>query len=98
MFGAVREPAGASLPGIAPSNAYPCRDGYVLIAGNGDAIYTRLMARIGRDDLGRDPDLAHNDGRARRVAEIDGAIQQWCDGRGIDEALNTCLLYTSRCV
>ena len=55
VFGAVREPAGAALPGIAPSNAYPCRDGYVLIAGNGDAIYVRLMARIGRDDLGRDP-------------------------------------------
>ena len=77
VFGAVREPAGAALPGIAPSNAYPCRDGYVLIAGNGDAIYVRLMTCIGRDDLGRDPDLAHNDGRARRVAEIDGAIGDW---------------------
>lgn len=87
VFGAVREPAGASLPGIAPSNAYPCRDGYVLIAGNGDAIYTRLMARIGRDDLGRDPDLAHNDGRARRVAEIDQAIGAWTDERAIDEVL-----------
>ena len=73
----MREPAGAALPGIAPSNAYPCRDGYVLIAGNGDAIYVRLMTCIGRDDLGRDPDLAHNDGRARRVAEIDGAIGDW---------------------
>lgn len=87
VFGAVREPAGASLPGIAPSNAYPCRDGYVLIAGNGDAIYTRLMARIGRDDLGRDPDLAHNDGRARRVAEIDQAIGAWTGERAIDEVL-----------
>jgi formyl-CoA transferase len=83
----VREPAGASLPGIAPSNAYPCRDGYVLIAGNGDAIYTRLMARIGRDDLGRDPELAHNDGRARRVAEIDQAIGAWTAERSIDEVL-----------
>ena len=87
VFGAVREPAGAALPGIAPSNAYPCRDGYVLIAGNGDAIYVRLMARIGRDDLGRDPDLAHNDGRARRVAEIDGAIGDWTRARSIDEVL-----------
>ena len=87
VFGAVREPAGASLPGIAPSNAYPCLDGYVLIAGNGDAIYTRLMARIGRDDLGQDPDLAHNDGRARRVAEIDAAIGDWTRQRSIDEVL-----------
>ena len=87
VFGAVREPAGAALPGIAPSNAYPCRDGYVLIAGNGDAIYVRLMTCIGRDDLGRDPDLAHNDGRARRVAEIDGAIGDWTRARSIDEVL-----------
>ena len=59
----------------------------MLIAGNGDAIYVRLMARIGRDDLGRDPDLAHNDGRARRVAEIDGAIGDWTRARSIDEVL-----------
>lgn len=87
VFGAVREPAGASLPGIAPSNAYPCQDGYVLIAGNGDAIYARLMARIGRDDLGQAPDLAHNDGRAARVGEIDAAIGAWTMQRQIDDVL-----------
>jgi len=87
-FGAVREPAGASLPGIAPSNAYPCQDGYVLIAGNGDAIYQRLMSCIGRDDLGRDPALAHNDGRAARVAEIDAAIGAWTSQRSIDAVLD----------
>ena len=59
----------------------------MLIAGNGDAIYVRLMTCIGRDDLGRDPDLAHNDGRARRVAEIDGAIGDWTRARSIDEVL-----------
>jgi formyl-CoA transferase len=42
-FGAVREPAGSALPGIAPSNAYPCQDGWVLVAGNGDSIFKRLM-------------------------------------------------------
>ncbi|OZI72659.1 CaiB/BaiF CoA transferase family protein [Bordetella genomosp. 2] len=87
-FGAVREPAGASLPGIAPSNAYPCQDGYVLIAGNGDAIYQRLMSCIGRDDLGRDPALAHNDGRAARVAEIDAAVGAWTSQRSIDAVLD----------
>jgi len=86
-FGAVREPSGASLPGIAPSNAYRCKDGYVLIAGNGDGIYSRLMSRIGRDDLGKDPDLAHNDGRAARVQEIDGAISAWTAEREIDDVL-----------
>lgn len=86
-FGAVREPAGAALPGIAPSNAYPCRDGFVLIAGNGDAIYARLMGKIGRHDLRDDPDLAHNDGRARRAHELDAAIGAWTAEQTIDTVL-----------
>jgi formyl-CoA transferase len=78
VFGAVRQPAGAALPGIAPSNAYRCHDGsYVLIAGNGDAIFQRLMHCIGRPDLAGDPSLAHNDGRVARIEEIDAAIQEW---------------------
>ncbi|ANN68780.1 CaiB/BaiF CoA transferase family protein [Bordetella bronchialis] len=88
VFGAVREPAGAALPGIAPSNAYPCQDGYVLIAGNGDGIYTRLMSRIGREDLARDPALARNDGRVARVTEIDQAIAAWTQARTIDQVLD----------
>ncbi len=76
-FGAVREPAGSALPGIAPSNAYRCQDGYALIAGNGDSIFKRLMVAIARDDLGQDPALAHNAGRVARVAEIDAAIGAW---------------------
>jgi formyl-CoA transferase len=89
-FGAVREPAGSALPGIAPSNAYRCRDGVVLVAGNGDSIFKRLMTAIGRDDLGTAPDLAHNAGRVARVAEIDAAIGAWCASQrvaGVLEAL-----------
>ncbi|CUJ35688.1 CaiB/BaiF CoA transferase family protein [Achromobacter xylosoxidans] len=90
VAGVVRERTGGALPGIVPSNTYTTRDGQnIVIAGNGDAIFHRLMLAIGRDDLASDLDLVRNDGRARRVAEIDGAIQQWCDGRGIEEALNT---------
>ena len=77
-FGVVREPAGSALPGIAPSNAYRCADdGVVLIAGNGDSIFKRLMTAIGRDDLGNDPALADNAGRVKRVNELDGAIEAW---------------------
>ena len=47
-FGAVRQPAGSALPGIAPSNAYRCADGHVLVAGNGDSIFRRLMQAIRR--------------------------------------------------
>ena len=87
-FGAVRKPAGGALPGIAPSNAYRCRDGeYVLIAGNGDSIFRRLMGLIGRADLAADPGLARNDGRAARVDELDAAIEAWTAALGIDDAL-----------
>jgi formyl-CoA transferase len=76
--GYVRERSGSALPGIAPSNLYPCKDGtYVLIAGNADSLYQRLMSAIGRPDLRDDPALARNDGRAAQMARIDEAIAQW---------------------
>jgi formyl-CoA transferase len=86
-FGAVREPAGGALPGIAPSNAYPCADGWVLVAGNGDSIFKRLMLAMGRDDLANDPSLASNTGRVARVAEIDAAIGAWTAPQGVTGVL-----------
>jgi formyl-CoA transferase len=88
-FGTVREPAGSALPGIAPSNAYACADGWVLVAGNGDSIFKRLMAAIGRDDLALDPQLAGNAGRVARVAEIDAAIGAWTTPRRVVDVLET---------
>ncbi|OYT85776.1 MAG: formyl-CoA transferase [Burkholderiales bacterium PBB6] len=88
-FGAVREPAGSALPGIAPSNAYRCADGQVVIGGNGDSIYKRLMSAIGRDDLGQDPALASNAGRAAQVDRIDAAITAWTVARNVDDVVST---------
>ena len=85
--GLVREAAGSALPGIAPSNAYRCRDGIVLIAGNGDTIFRRLMRCIGRDDLAADTGLQSNAGRVQRVGEIDEAIEQYTRTRQVDEVL-----------
>ena len=86
-FGEVREPAGSALPGIAPSNAYRCVDGVVLIAGNGDSIFKRLMSVIGRDDLGTDAALADNSGRVARVTELDVAIEAWTHTRSVTDVL-----------
>jgi len=86
-FGAVREPAGSALPGIAPSNAYPCTDGWVLIAGNGDSIFKRLMDAIGRPDLGADPAYADNAGRAAQVDVLDAAISAWSAKRSVVQVL-----------
>ncbi len=88
-FGAVREAAGSALPGIAPSNAYRCAGGaYVLVAGNGDSIFRRLMGAIGRPDLAADPTLADNTGRVARVVEIDAAIEAWTSSRAVEEVLS----------
>ena len=87
VFGAVREAAGSALPGIAPSNAYPCSGGHVLIAGNGDSIFRRLMETIGRADLASAPDLQSNAGRVARAAELDAAIEAWTHTRRLDKVL-----------
>jgi formyl-CoA transferase len=86
--GYVRERTGSTLPGIAPSNLYPCSDGaYVLIAGNADSLFNRLMTAIGRPDLRDDPALARNDGRAAQMQRIDEAISQWTQQKNLTEVL-----------
>lgn len=86
--GVVRERTGGALPGIVPSNTYTTGDGEnIVIAGNGDAIFKRLMQAIGREDMANDPQLARNDGRVPRTADIDHAIQAWCNTQTIDSAL-----------
>ncbi|MGA0564503.1 CaiB/BaiF CoA transferase family protein [Ancylobacter sp. VNQ12] len=86
VFDFVRARSGGSLPGIAPSNSYPTAEGtYVIVAGNGDGIFKRLMGAIGRDDLANDPRLASNDGRVAHVEEIDGVITEWTRRHSLDE-------------
>ncbi|MDM7480804.1 MAG: CoA transferase [Halomonas sp.] len=87
--GQVREPSGSALPGITPSNAYrTCEGEYVLIAGNGDSIFKRLMGVIGREDLANHPAMAHNDGRSQHASEIDAAIEAWTQTRHRDDILS----------
>ena len=86
--GYVRERAGSALPGIAPSNTYPCLGGkYVVIGANGDSIFKRMMRTIGRPDLADDPSLATNDGRVARADELDAAIAEWTARHELDEIL-----------
>lgn len=88
LMGHVRARSGGALPGISPSNTYPTSDGsYVVIAGNSDAIFKRLMKVIGRDDLAADEELATNDKRVARNAELDAAIAKWTQRHTIATAL-----------
>jgi formyl-CoA transferase len=86
MFGVVRERTGSNLTGIVPSNTYLSRDQvHVVIGANGDSIFKRLMTLIGRDDLGNDPSLADNAGRAKRADELDRVIGEWTATLDADE-------------
>jgi crotonobetainyl-CoA:carnitine CoA-transferase CaiB-like acyl-CoA transferase len=77
-LGLVREREGSKLNGIVPSNTYRCADGqFVIIGGNGDSIYKRLMRTAGRPDMADDPRCADNTGRVAHEAEVDGAIAAW---------------------
>jgi succinyl-CoA---D-citramalate CoA-transferase len=86
--GTVRERAGAALPGIVPSNTYPCADGrYVVVGANSDPIFKRMMRMIGRADLADDPALADNAGRVKRTEELDRAIAAWTAKHDLDSVL-----------
>ena len=77
--GVRREPSGTTVTGIVPTNTYACDDGkYVVIGGNGDAIYKRLMEAAGRSDLAHHPEMANNEGRVKHEPEIDKALADWC--------------------
>lgn len=77
--GHVRQPSGSTLTGIVPTNTYRCADGkFVVIGGNGDSIFKRLMLAAEKPDLADDPRLADNAGRVANEAEIDDALAQWC--------------------
>lgn len=77
--GAIRGPSGTTITGIVPTNTYLCDDGkYVVIGGNGDSIFKRLMTCAGRSDMAENPALAHNAGRVEHEAEIDAALAAWC--------------------
>jgi crotonobetainyl-CoA:carnitine CoA-transferase CaiB-like acyl-CoA transferase len=80
--GVVRGPSGTALPGVAPSNTYECADGkHIVVSGNGDLVFQRLMRVVGRPDLADDPRLSDNAGRVRHVGELDAAIGGWTAGR-----------------
>jgi formyl-CoA transferase len=87
-YGVLRERTGTNLTGIVPSNTYPTADGsWVVIGGNGDSIFRRLMVAIGRGDLADDPSLANNAGRAARAAELDEAIGAWTGATPLEDCL-----------
>ena len=88
--GVVREPSGSTITGIVPTNTYLCGDQkYVVIGGNGDSIFKRLMTEAGRLDMAEDPELAHNPGRVIHQEKIDKALADWCAQHSSREIIDT---------
>ena len=88
--GVIREPSGSTVTGIVPTNTYRCRDGkYIVIGGNGDSIFQRLMVAAGQRGMAEDPRLATNPGRVEHEAEIDGVLSEWCAANDANDLLET---------
>ncbi len=88
--GVVREPSGTTVTGIVPTNTYRCDDGkFVVIGGNGDAIFKRLMVCAGRSDMAENPEMADNAGRIVHEQEIDAALAEWCEAHSSVHIINT---------
>lgn len=86
--GVVREPSGSTVTGIVPTNTYQCRDGrHIVIGGNGDSIFKRLMQAIGQPAMADDERLADNRGRVAHEAEIDAVLSAWSATLDSTEAL-----------
>lgn len=86
--GVIREPSGSTVTGIVPTNTYRTRDGkYVVIGGNGDSIFQRLMIEAGHPQMANDPRMADNAGRVAHEREIDKALADWCAGLDREEIL-----------
>jgi crotonobetainyl-CoA:carnitine CoA-transferase CaiB-like acyl-CoA transferase len=91
-FGVQPAPSGTGLAGVAPSGTYRCADGkYVVISGNGDAIYRRLMRAVGRPDLADDPRMADNVGRTEHIEELNAVLADWAHGLPLREAVRVLL-------
>ena len=88
--GVVREPSGTTVTGIVPTNTYRCADGkFVVIGGNGDSIFQRLMKAAQRSDLATDSRLANNAGRVEHEDEIDQVLSSWCGAHNSADILET---------
>lgn len=87
-LGEIRQPSGSTLTGIVPTNTYLCRDDkHVIIGGNGDTIFQRLMRAMGRPEMAEDPRFADNAGRVEHEAELDAAILEWTSSLTSDQVL-----------
>ena len=87
--GVVRQPSGTTVTGIVPTNTYKCADGkFLVIGGNGDSIFVRLMQAVGRADMAGDEKYSTNANRVTHEQEIDKVLASWCSSLPLAEAMS----------
>ena len=87
--GVVRQPSGTTVTGIVPTNTYKCADGkFLVIGGNGDSIFVRLMQAVGRADMAGDEKYSTNANRVTHEQEIDKVLASWCSNLPLAEAMS----------
>ncbi len=85
----IRQPSGTTVTGIVPTNTYRCKDDkFLVIGGNGDSIFVRLMQAVGRNDMAEDKAYASNADRVQHEAQIDAVLKDWCASHKLEDALN----------
>jgi crotonobetainyl-CoA:carnitine CoA-transferase CaiB-like acyl-CoA transferase len=85
----IRQPSGTTVTGIVPTNTYKCADGkYLVIGGNGDSIFMRLMQAVGREDMAKNEAYATNADRVRYERDIDDVLKAWCADHKLEDAVN----------
>jgi len=86
--GIIRQPSGTTVTGIVPTNTYRCADGkYLVIGGNGDSIFSRLMQAVGRQDMAENSQYATNADRVKQEEQIDAVLEAWCAAHSLTEAM-----------
>ena len=81
----IRERSGSTLPSVAPSNIYDCKDGIFLIAANQDTVFARLTATMGQPELATDERFNDHTSRGANMEVLDDIINAWTGTRTVDE-------------
>ena len=86
--GVIRQPSGTTVTGIVPTNTYKCADDkFLVIGGNGDSIFSRLMVAVGREDMSTDKKYTTNADRVIYEADIDLVLANWCASLSLADAM-----------
>jgi len=81
----IRERSGSTLPSVAPSNIYDCKDGIFLIAANQDTVFKRLTASMGQPELAEDERFRDHTSRGANMEVLDEIINAWTRTMTVDE-------------